>query len=270
MIRISIALTLVPALLAAPPSVEKLLNRPRPGEVIVDLKNGQWRKGTSASITDQFIALRDANGCENIPISDIAKVRRAPASRDEIGYTFLVGAAVLVLSPLWAPPYLIHLIREDLSRNAAFYGQWESAGGTTLSIRDKDVTRHDYTATDGHFRVEDQTLLLDGSEFRIRYDCESLVLTSAGTSIHLRNQRRPEGPASAPILGRWGEVRTARSWDFFQDGTYRKLEELPATFGKRVGSSILWQDGTKSNLKRDGRLLSVTINGVTEAFRSKH
>jgi hypothetical protein len=267
MVRIFVALILASSLAAAPPSVEKLLKKPRLGDVALELRNGEKSEGALARVTDRFLALREPGGCKLIPVPDIREVRFKQARPDDPADIALVVAMAVIASPVVVPMLPAQLIM--LAVTHVYDGEWESSDGKTLSISQTGSRRQKFNIARGRFILSDQVLQVGQESFRVEFDCDAVILTSPDLSVRL-NLRQPPSRASGPVVGSWLErARNAEAnWSFRSDGTYRLSRSIaPVVWGNRKGPSIAWQDGTESHLRRFGKTLFVTTNGVTEKYR---
>jgi hypothetical protein len=259
---------LIPALVAAPPSVEKLLRKPRYGEVRIELNNGDFVSGVVTRVTTEFIGVRDILDCELVPISDIRRVRSKPATQrlqDAVDIT----AMYALMSPAFVFLLAYEVTDAVKRRRRPLDGRWQSGDGTVLSIYGVAADRQQYAVEEGQFTVRNQIITMSSREkFDMTFGCADLTLTGTDRAYKL-STRPTTHPAAAPLVGDWSETRN--KWTFRSDGTYQILRHLETIRGtiEKPGHDILiaWADGTQSTATRKHKTLSLTTNGLTEQYR---
>lgn len=250
--RIAIIVGLAPALLkpqTLSSAAQALLRKPETGSAKITLTNSSSEWSEILRVTDQFVSIsRGGPLCDNVPMSEIAKVKHGLAPNECCsGPSMWFG---LLLSPVLVGI----LIKEDIDSRAFPYGQWEStpigADGRVhrlrLEYRSKEdgwppvVWGQDAVVRKGRYRFEDGNLTVhyddgtDGQLGAVRFACDRLVTGGRFQAEPIKQDR-----AYAPIVGRWVEEAGSAIWDLRPDGTCQ-IEKVTASY-----------EGTYSKKSRD-------------------
>jgi hypothetical protein len=297
--KILVSAVLIPALMVASgggasDSIQKLLRKPRYGQMQINLLEGIHIDGAVTRVTTEFLTLREPTTCENVELSKIASFKRLPPLGDGGGAIFEIGLLVLA-SPFWGPFYIASTLSDGINGLDALHRNWESippsAEGKVNRIEfyEPSLAREELSVRRGHYEVTGDQLQLsyEGSGISetipFRFDCEALVLGPPTAEWRLDSADPGSNQAQPPIVGRWhdGEnsgyaVQPRLQWEFGPSGTFEKRTIEARRFGtfkrgKKHSVRVTWSlpSGAVEEewyVRTAKHRLFVTASGITTEY----
>jgi hypothetical protein len=280
---------LIPALLVASgestsESVQKLLRKPRYAPAEIDFVDGTHVRGVVSRVTSQFVTLRDAEGCLNVELAQIASVKWLPNQDESWGDKMTLIAMVAIASPVLIPLVIAEALgHRDKSRNP-LYGNWESnqttpeakisriEGSYQTGFIERSLAvergRYEIIGQDLHLAYDESGLV---ETIPFQFDCDSLIL---GDQKLL--PRRSPSPAQTPIVDRWlPRLDHSSFWEFTASGTFEKRIAESQRNGQiekiKGGVRVKWlgpdaKPDEEWGVRTKGHHLFITAGGATTEY----
>jgi hypothetical protein len=267
LLQAALPILLIPALVCAQDQTElsgaakALLKRTHFGLAEITRQDGTQEHANIVRVTDRFVAIRHrpVPTCQSVELSTIRNIKWEHVP-DDLGFD---SPLFLILTlPIW--PYI--KVKTAIRSHDSKLGSWESqAQPNQPSVRLRftyswdhqgqgQIVEQEVTVRTGRYRFEEGRLYklyddaLTETSYAVRFECDQLLIDAQA----LHWAQGDDGPAYAPIIGRWSEGHGNKghdSWNFRPDGTFREIQPQALATGSYRGAKgsvdITWNQSIR-------------------------